>query len=135
MTPPTGQPVELAVENPAVLGKQRVHAVLLETAHWAGVFGGIWLAHGNQVNRITYHRVRTHVTRDANATEAAVKASLISRFAPGCKPRKNVGAFALVPTGKVIPTGCTEKADEVSSEHVWSAIAVAVMHADTRRAA
>lgn len=123
-------PHDLALEVPAILGKQRVHAELLETARWVGVFEGVWRAAGLPVSRITYHRARTHVTRDPNANEAAVKEALISRFAPGCRPRKNVGAFAVVPTGEVDVDG-----EKVKSSHVWSAVAVAVMHDDTRRAA
>lgn len=107
--PPDGCGV-LVIERPVLMGKNAT-AALLETARWAGVFEGSWLG---IVDRLTYHRVRAHLTRSGSARESEVKQALISRFAPsgygpqGKGTKANPGPFYGV-------TG-----------HMWSAVAVAV---------
>lgn len=101
---------QLVIERPVMMGKNATSA-LLETARWAGVFEGAW---PGEVETITYHRTRTHLTRCGSANEAAVRECLISRFAPagygpqGKGTKANPGPFYGV-------TG-----------HMWSAVAVAV---------
>lgn len=113
--PPAGCGV-LVIERPVIMGKNAT-AALLETSRWAGVFEGSW---PGIVDRITYHRVRSHLTRCVNANEATVKQSLISRFSPsgfgpqGKGTKANPGPFYGV-------TG-----------HMWSAVAVAVAWWDLR---
>lgn len=105
-----GLSIEMVASYGMAVGKE-----VFETCVWIGRFDQYWSGLGNRCASLVYRKdVKMHLCQSMRAKDANIRQALIDRFGkPGTK--KNPGRLYGV------------------SNHIWSALAIAVTTADTTK--